>query len=82
MKLETFETGKPKKEKPDEKLLINLLEACKNYEIEIIYDSINELTIYEYDNKNDNELISWLYDKGFSWATDEIIERLSTEREK
>jgi len=68
------QSTKPKKEKPDRKTLEKLREACVNYEMSIVDETIAELESFDYET--DEELISWLRSNAEQTNFDEIVERL------
>jgi len=66
---------KQKKDKPDNKLLIKLREACLNYEMSIVDEAIAELEIYSYES--DDGLVEWLRINAEQTNFDEIAEKLA-----
>jgi hypothetical protein len=68
------ETPKPRKEKPDTKVLNSLLEACMVYDIINVERAIAELESYEYDSEGD--IVPWLWENVHQFNLDEIVERL------
>jgi HPt (histidine-containing phosphotransfer) domain-containing protein len=71
------ENPKPKKEKPDKKLLSEFLNACKAYNMGEADEAMTELRKYSYEAQSDNELITWLSDKFDIARFDDIVEKLS-----
>ncbi|MCL1813020.1 MAG: ATP-binding protein, partial [Treponema sp.] len=70
---------KPKKDKPDSKLLLKLSEACKDFNAGEIDTIMSELDSYEYEYESDNELVTWLRENAALLNYEEIVEKLSTE---
>jgi CheY-like chemotaxis protein len=68
-------TSKLKKEKPDKVILANLLEACRNYDMDTVDEAMAELAVYEYET--DGELVPWLRENIETMNLTQIIERLS-----
>jgi HPt (histidine-containing phosphotransfer) domain-containing protein len=66
---------KPKKEKPDRDILAKLLEACRNYDMDMIDAAMAELTEYEYET--DREFVPWLSENIQQFDLAKIIEKLS-----
>jgi len=68
---------KPKKDKPDEETLTNLLQACRDYKMDSVDAALDELEAFEYKKHGDNELIIWLRENAEQMNFDEIIKKLS-----
>ena len=66
---------KPKKNKPDEKTLSALLEACKTYNMDGVDDAMAEIEKYLYEA--DDGLVSWLIDNIKQMKFKKIVEKLS-----
>jgi len=66
---------KQKKEKPDNKTLDKLRQACINYDMISVDAALEELEAFDYES--DGELVSWLRESVEKMDFDEIIERLS-----
>jgi HPt (histidine-containing phosphotransfer) domain-containing protein len=73
--LTEMETEKPRLEKPDRIILIKLLGACRDYDVDSMYAAMSELTRYEYEH--DNALVQWLIEKADRFSLKEIAQRLS-----
>ena len=67
--------NKPMKDKPDRDILKKLMEACENYEMGIVDESIAELEAYGYET--DGDLVVWLHDNAEQTNFDEIVEKLT-----
>jgi len=65
---------KPKKDKPEKELLLKLLSACENYDIDEIDTAITEIKSFEY--VNDNELVAWLRENVDQMNYAQIVEKL------
>ena len=66
---------KPKKKKPDAKLLEKLRQACENYEMSGVDEALDKLEAFDYET--DGELIVWLRENAEKVNFDEIMEKLS-----
>jgi len=69
------EAYKPIKTKPDEAVLIKILEACMAFDMETVETAVKELESYEYENNG--ELVNWLWENVQQFNIDEIIGKLS-----
>ncbi|MDR0502962.1 MAG: response regulator [Treponema sp.] len=70
-----LESRKPLKDKPDIKILLKLINACKDFDMDGADEAIAELEEYKYES--DNDLIHWLRDCIDRMQFEEIIEKLS-----
>ncbi|MCL2214447.1 MAG: ATP-binding protein [Treponema sp.] len=66
---------KPVKDKPDEQLLLKLMDACNNYDMDGADTAMAELESYQYES--DNELIDWLRYNIDRAGFEQIAEKLS-----
>jgi len=69
------ENPKPKKDKPDEAILLRILSACRNYEIGRADKAMNELEEYKYESGG--ELVNWLRENLDKAGFKQIIEKLN-----
>jgi len=69
------ENPKPQKDKPDEKLLQRLINACDAYDMDGVDSAMDE--IMEFNYKSDNGLVAWLQENIEQMNFSEIVERLS-----
>jgi len=65
---------KPKKDKPDEKILAGLLTACQNFDIDKIDTLMSDIEVYEY--TSDNGLAAWLRENVNLMNYDDIVKKL------
>ena len=65
---------KPLKDRPDEKLLLKLIDACNDYDMDEADETMAELEKYKYET--DNDLINWLRKSIDRMQFEEIAERL------
>jgi len=77
--LEKLDSAKQKllKDKPDAKILLKLMNACSNYDMDSADTAMAELENYKYESDSDNELISWLRYNIDRVGFDKIAEKLS-----
>jgi len=68
------ENPKPKRDMPDKEVLARMLEACGNFDMDVVYAAIKELESYAYET--DGDLVPWLYENIQQFNIDEVIERL------
>ena len=66
--------SKPKKDKPDAKLLAKLMNACKNYNTGDIDEIMQEIESFAYES--DDGLAQWLHDNVAQMNYSEIAEKL------
>lgn len=66
---------KQKKDKPDEKVLRRLLDACEIYDMMEVEAAIKELSKYQYET--DNDLADWLRHCSEAMEYDKISEKLT-----
>jgi len=66
---------KPLKDKPDIKILFNLITACNDFDMDGADEAIAELEKYKYES--DNELIEWLRNAVDGMQFEEITKKLS-----
>ena len=69
------ENPRPVKDKPDKEVLLKLINACNDYDMDGADEAIAELENYQYES--DNDLIDWLRNNIDSMHFEEIAERLS-----
>ena len=69
------ENPKPKKDKPDDELLLKLLSACKDYEINKADKAIAEIESYTYEA--DDGLANWLRENIDKMNFKQIVEKLA-----
>ena len=69
--------AKPKKDKPDDKVLDRLLAACEHYDIDEIDAAIAEIESYTYES--DTELVAWLRENVNQMNYTQIIKKLKRE---
>jgi len=74
------ENPKQKKDKPDREVLLKLMSACENFDIDGVNKAMAEIGEYEYESGAD--LVAWLKDNILEGNLDEIAERLSALIEK
>gem|GEM_PF-3889928 len=73
---------KDKKDKPDSEILSQLLNACRNYNVDGVDAAMDEIERYEYDSKADNELSAWLRENVNMMKFKEIAEKLAEKAER
>ncbi|MCL1828027.1 MAG: ATP-binding protein [Oscillospiraceae bacterium] len=66
---------KPKKAEPDREILIRLMTACDNYDVEKADTAMKELDVYDYET--DDIPIDWLRENLIRSEYSQIVERLS-----
>jgi signal transduction histidine kinase/CheY-like chemotaxis protein len=64
------------KEKLDEKLLVQLREACKVYDMDGADSAINEIEMFSYKSQSDLQLAEWLRERFDLMKFDEIVDKL------
>ncbi|MCL2456939.1 MAG: Hpt domain-containing protein, partial [Defluviitaleaceae bacterium] len=69
------ENKKPQKNKPDEKILADLRQACTDFEMSGVDAALDALETFEYET--DGELVAWLRENAEQMNFDEIIKKLS-----
>jgi len=69
------ENPKPKKDKPDKNVLLELLAACKKYHINKVDEAMAEIEKYQYEA--DDGLVEWLRESIDSMDFEKIVEKLS-----
>ena len=69
------ENPKPKKDRPDAALLLQLSAACDAYDMDGVDDALDELTKYSYES--DGDLVIWLQENVDMMNFSDITERLS-----
>jgi hypothetical protein len=70
------ENPKPKKDKPSKEVLLHLLEACDEYNMDGVDEAMAEITAYEYEY--DDGLAEWLRLNVDLMNFTEIVEKLSS----
>jgi len=65
---------KPKKDKPDSKVVSRLIAACEAYDMDEVDAAMDDITKYEYES--DESLVGWLQENVDVMNFDEIVERL------
>jgi len=70
---------KQKRDKPDYSLLKRMQQACEQYEMNTVDETLEELELFDYES--DGGLVSWLRENAEQMNFDEIIERLSEIKE-
>jgi signal transduction histidine kinase/HPt (histidine-containing phosphotransfer) domain-containing protein len=68
------ENPKPKKDKPDNKVLLKLLEACKAYDMDGADAAMAEIGKYQYES--DDNLVNWLQENIDTMNFKQITEKL------
>ncbi|MCL2638863.1 MAG: ATP-binding protein [Oscillospiraceae bacterium] len=71
------ENPKPAKSKPEQEVLLKLLEACKSFDIDNAEKAVEEIEKYNYEAPSDNELAEWLRENLDMMRFNEIVEKLS-----
>jgi signal transduction histidine kinase/DNA-binding NarL/FixJ family response regulator len=66
---------KDMKPEPDRKLLAKMLDACREYDIDVMQEIMEELEKYSYESQN--ELINWLKEQLVNFGYDQIEEKLA-----
>ena len=66
--------GGQKKSEPDKTLLAVMLQASRDFDVEIMQDTLKELEKYEYESGSD--LVKWLSEQVTAFGYDRIEERL------
>ncbi|MDR1916952.1 MAG: response regulator [Synergistaceae bacterium] len=66
---------KATKPQPDRELLVKMLDASKEYDIDAMQQSMDELEKYNYESQSD--LIAWLKEQIVNFAYDQIEEKLT-----
>jgi len=69
------ENPKPKKDRPDKNVLLELLAACKKYHINKVDEAMAEIEKYQYEA--DDGLANWLRENIDSMDFEKIVEKLS-----
>jgi len=69
------DSDKPKKDKPDNRVISKLLSACRNYDMDGVDEAMEE--IEEYDYNSDGELVAWLRKNVDKMNFSVIIDKLS-----
>jgi len=72
---ESEKLDKPKKDKPYEEVLVKLITACENFDIEKIENIMKEINVFKYES--DDGLVLWLQDNVIQMNYSEIVEKLS-----
>ena len=68
---------KPKKDKPDKKTLYKLYLACDSFDMNEVYEIMDEIDAYQYES--DNGLVDWIKQNVQMVNFSEIVEKLSAE---
>jgi signal transduction histidine kinase/DNA-binding NarL/FixJ family response regulator len=68
------ENAKPKKEKPNRELLLKLHDACNDYDMDGVDDTMAELEKFKYES--DGELVLWLRENVSQMNFKEIVDKL------
>jgi CheY-like chemotaxis protein len=76
--LDEKEETKPKKNSPDQDILMAVLAASRSYDMTAMGKSLSELERYEYDGPG-GDLVKWLRDQMENLEYDQIQERLTRE---
>jgi HPt (histidine-containing phosphotransfer) domain-containing protein len=66
---------KAERDEPDRELLVKLLKACREHNMDGVYAAASELSRYEYDS--DNALVEWLKEQTDRFNLKEVAKRLS-----
>jgi len=69
------ENPKPKKDRPDKNVLLELLAACKKYHINKVDEAMAEIEKYQYEA--DDGLVDWLKENIDNMDFEKIVEKLS-----
>ena len=76
LKQKSLKKPKPKKDRPDKKVLDRLIAACVAYDMDGVDAAMTELELYEYES--DGGLAVWLRENVDMMNFAEVIEKLST----
>jgi len=71
----TAESDKPKKDKPDDGLLLKLLAVCEVYDMDGVEEAMAEIDLYQY--TSDDGLVDWLLESVELMECDPIITKLT-----
>jgi HPt (histidine-containing phosphotransfer) domain-containing protein len=66
---------KDTKPEPDRELLVKMRDACREYDIDVMQEVMDELEKYSYESQND--LINWLKEQLVNFGYDQIEEKLN-----